>query len=1035
MKKISIVILTLLSLIFILVSCKGNSGNSSSSISNSVSVSSSDVQPSSENSSDGSDSDHSSFTSSASSTTNSSEDSSSSSETSSSSSKVPLSDKKELTIKSICGQEVVANKVTLNKTQLQTLKSDGMNQVVYSVSEKATCSLAVNDTTLVFTVIAEDSSSVDYQITVTLLSDLSDVNIVSVFGNEVIKGKVTLSESQYKNLVTTTDLKEIVTVTNSEKSTYTLTYSQSDRILKAICTAEDKISNSTSQVQISVNNIFGHSEFSDIGSSDNGFFSYTDNAYKLNGTAVILNENGKPLTDYYSINVKLVMNNMSENSELVFSSYQEQNLTGRFVLRAVSDSQALLFTDYKDTTNSFVHYTELKTGISINNGEQLEFTFINNGNSMVMIYGGQTLYRLTLNNMAHSELLVYTTDCEALLFNTQINADENQVKNEYNLALTNYSDTLIGKSILNTSENLNEFVQQDNGLYVNGASSNKRVMGGLYYEGKAVGGFEWATSGHVSASGTKTSGGYASKIEFQIAMNLNKFVKWHIFRYPSNNTIHRYVTDSSIGKTGKDEALVDAENNKYIFPGTTTTTWDFDYIFIFNNGIYEFWLKDANTLTEWTMIDSLDTGWGYSIFCMAMRQYVNVTFSDIKAYYNEDFDTVYNQLHPANDLKLSSSSVEFNESGDVIAKANQNYADFSDKQKLFLANGENAIIRGNFAVSGTLSFTVYNDWKQAEIGIYQDERNALRFVLEYAGNGYYQVFTEYMQNDLNWSNWKAVILPNSLSTANMCFTLISKDGIYYLLINGYKYYVYDNLTFTNPFMYFSGNTGVKISNLSCVTDENKLASLIENMVDYTYVSGYKTRIDNLANEYANAEKGGILLAGSSTIDYWDTWQEDLGADVNAYNVGIGGTTTLDWIYAYDKLISPFAPSKLVLFLGGNDVNNLGSGGVETADRLMQILEKVHADFPSCEIYYVLSLPCPNNYKNGEYTTEYGILIQTMKTYASQNDFFTAIDMESQLTSNGNAIADYFKADNVHMTTKGYEVWTSIIRKYLFKENV
>lgn len=150
-----------------------------------------------------------------------------------------------------------------------------------------------------------------------------------------------------------------------------------------------------------------------------------------------------------------------------------------------------------------------------------------------------------------------------------------------------------------------------------------------------------------------------------------------------------------------------------------------------------------------------------------------------------------------------------------------------------------------------------------------------------------------------------------------------------------------------------------------------------------------------------------------------------------YNVGIGGTIVEDWLYAYDRLIAPFDPSKIVLFLGGNNVNNRGDTGEYTAQLLAQLLEKMHADFPEAEIYYVLSLPVPNNYSNGKYTTEYGNLIECMKEYGAQNDWLTIIDMESALVEDGNPIAAYFKGDNIHFTAEGYAVWSEIINRVVF----
>lgn len=100
--------------------------------------------------------------------------------------------------------------------------------------------------------------------------------------------------------------------------------------------------------------------------------------------------------------------------------------------------------------------------------------------------------------------------------------------------------------------------------------------------------------------------------------------------------------------------------------------------------------------------------------------------------------------------------------------------------------------------------------------------------------------------------------------------------------------------------------------------------------------------------------------------------------------------------------------------------------------LAQLLEKMHADFPTARIHYVLSLPVPNNFSNGEYTLEYGRLIEGMKAYGVENDWLNIIDLEKALTTTDgmNAVPDYFKPDGIHLTAAGYSVWTQHIRAAL-----
>ena len=134
------------------------------------------------------------------------------------------------------------------------------------------------------------------------------------------------------------------------------------------------------------------------------------------------------------------------------------------------------------------------------------------------------------------------------------------------------------------------------------------------------------------------------------------------------------------------------------------------------------------------------------------------------------------------------------------------------------------------------------------------------------------------------------------------------------------------------------------------------------------------------------------------------------------------------MYAYERLVKPFEPSKIILFLGGNNVNNLKDSGEQTTEKLGRLLTKMHDDFPDAKIYYILSMPVPYNYSNGQYTYEYGRLVTGMREYCAARDWVTAVDMEQALLKDSNPVPEYFKSDGMHLTEAGYAVWTQELKK-------
>ena len=79
--------------------------------------------------------------------------------------------------------------------------------------------------------------------------------------------------------------------------------------------------------------------------------------------------------------------------------------------------------------------------------------------------------------------------------------------------------------------------------------------------------------------------------------------------------------------------------------------------------------------------------------------------------------------------------------------------------------------------------------------------------------------------------------------------------------------------------------------------------------------------------------------------FWTNWENQTGLTkyVNGFNVGIGGSTTDDWLYAYDKLVKPFKEGGLdniVIALGENDATNWGKSGAEIVENLKKIRKNV-----------------------------------------------------------------------------------------------
>ena len=888
----------------------------------------------------------------------------------------------------------------------------------YILAEKARVTAVLDDKTLTFTVTAESGVQKEYGITLTVLSNDATFDVSRIFDYPTADGGITVSEGFYGKLseFDGRSIAEHCTAIVPDGAKLTGIYSAQREMFEFACVSEDGTKTTNKSYAVRVTVPFGSHTVTGFGSRDGVEWSSERRAYVLNGATAFKDENGGALAGSYAVCCSVALSDYRKDSEMCFTAYESGNSMIRFYIRAVDADHVSVRTDYRDRSD-YKNEIMLTDDIEYSDGTFLNIELIVKGNSLVIRYGGKTLYRRTLAQLRRTEACIYPLDCTVLLRNIETETDPAEVATRYNAAMAEYRESDIGKTLIGAGENIERITETEDRITIENAKSGTRVMAGLYREGVPVGGYEYAVGGKLSITDPRTSGSAASKVEFQIYSSFANFVKFHLFRFPSNNSFYIYPTVNGKGT----EELFGAKNN--MMPTPANGIYEVEYVFVYDHGRIETYLKDGSALlSDYTLVYSMDTDWGYTGYAFANRQYCNTVFTQTQVYYGSDFDELTEELRkPAASIDLGTNVFE-SAPGGRYYKTTAEYASVKAVDECEY-----------FVFSGTAELYDCSEWGQFEIKT-GGAGGYVRYVFEYnkAHHGF-QIFTERSSDGKNWRDY-ALILPAQPANAAYCnFAVVNESGKYSFLIDGYVWHTYENISPVASVSLGGKNCMIKLANLKADTDEQNVKEFAANMKIHEYVSPYENRIASLAEQYKNAQKGGILLMGSSSIDYWYTWQEDLGADTLGYNVGIGGTKVADWMYAYDRLVKPFAPSKIVLFLGGNDVNG-GNSAASTVTGLSELLTRMHTDFPSAEIYYILSMPVPNNYADGKYTLEYGRLIDGMKDFGAATEWLTVIDLAPELIRDNNPVPEYFKPDNMHLTDEGYAVWTRVLRSYIFRND-
>jgi len=171
-------------------------------------------------------------------------------------------------------------------------------------------------------------------------------------------------------------------------------------------------------------------------------------------------------------------------------------------------------------------------------------------------------------------------------------------------------------------------------------------------------------------------------------------------------------------------------------------------------------------------------------------------------------------------------------------------------------------------------------------------------------------------------------------------------------------------------------------------------------------------------------RNATLFVGSSSIRLWPTAKAFPG--VSVINRGFGGSELSDVIHYYDSLIRPYAPARIVLYAGDNDI---ASG--KSADRVfadyVQLVTLVRRDFPAAELVFISIKPSKDRW------SLWPIMVETNRMvahYAEQHAGLRYADLATPLLGENGEPGDFYIADGLHLNAAGYALWQRGLESFL-----
>jgi len=175
--------------------------------------------------------------------------------------------------------------------------------------------------------------------------------------------------------------------------------------------------------------------------------------------------------------------------------------------------------------------------------------------------------------------------------------------------------------------------------------------------------------------------------------------------------------------------------------------------------------------------------------------------------------------------------------------------------------------------------------------------------------------------------------------------------------------------------------------------------------------------------------GHVLFIGSSSIRRWETLEQDM-APIQVLNRGFGGSMLHHSTHYFDRIVTPYQPSAIVMYAGGNDISNLIAP--RSADMVFQDFEefiaKVRADLGPVPVVYISIKPSVLREK---FWPEMQKVNQAIQGRAQADKLIYFIDGATPLLgSDGKPSPEFLVWDGLHLNAEGYAEWAALVQPTL-----
>lgn len=188
-----------------------------------------------------------------------------------------------------------------------------------------------------------------------------------------------------------------------------------------------------------------------------------------------------------------------------------------------------------------------------------------------------------------------------------------------------------------------------------------------------------------------------------------------------------------------------------------------------------------------------------------------------------------------------------------------------------------------------------------------------------------------------------------------------------------------------------------------------------------------------ADQEHTPPRDAVLFVGSSSIRLWHTLAQDM-APLSTIRRGFGGARMQDVVYYADRLITRYAPAKVVIFVGSNDIELNDQALDEVAiirDGLQQLIGKILDKRADTDIFYIAITPTPVSWEKWQAVQAANAAAESVCSRQTRCHFIATADLF--LDEDGQPDKHLYQFDGLHLNAEGYTLWTQRIKPLLLDQ--